>query len=130
MEMSGTLLARLTRLLCQCKGPSSEPKPANHLFDENIPATHARSSLNATHQGPLTRSRAKKLQEQVNSFLSDCNFHTSKNVILPKCSTLVVLRNIFEEEEETLLQNGDIRKVTRIKVWMFESDPMNVRTNV
>jgi hypothetical protein len=64
---------------------------------------HARSSPNATHQGPLIRSHAKKLQEQVNSFLSDCNFHTSKNIILSKCSTLVVPRNIFEGEEETLL---------------------------
>ena len=52
----------------------------------------------------------------MNSFLSDCDFYTSKNVILPKCSTLVVLRNIFEEEEEALLQNGGIRKVTRTKV--------------
>jgi len=49
---------------------------------------HAHSSPNATYQGPLTRSGAKKLQEQVNSFLRDCNFHTSKNVILSKSSTL------------------------------------------
>jgi len=38
--------------------------------DEDIPAMHARSSPNATHQGPLITSRVKKLQEQVNSFLS------------------------------------------------------------
>jgi len=44
--------------------------------DEDIPAMHARSSPNATNQGPLTRSRAKKLQEQVNSFLTNCNFYT------------------------------------------------------
>jgi hypothetical protein len=83
---------------------------------EDIPTMHVCSRSNATHQGPLTRSRAKKLQGQVNSFLSDCNFHTSKNVILPKCSTLVVLRNIFEEKEEKLLQNGNIRKVSYMKV--------------
>jgi len=59
--------------------------------------------LSATNQGPLTRSCAKKLQEQVNSFLTDCNFHTFENVILSKYSTLVVLRNIFKEEEETLV---------------------------
>jgi len=52
------------------------------------------------------------------------------NVILPKCSTLVVLRNIFEEEEETLLQNDDIRKVTCMKVQTSESDPTNVWTNI
>jgi len=43
---------------------------------------HAYSSPNATNQGPLTKSCAKKLQEQVNSFLTNCNFHTSKNIIL------------------------------------------------
>jgi len=73
------------------------------IIDEDTLAMHARTSPNATHQGPLTRSRAKNLQEQVNSFISDYNFHTFKNVILPKCSILVVLRNIFEEEEEKLL---------------------------
>ena len=65
--------------------------------DVDIPAMHTYSSPNATNQGPSTRSRAKKLQKQVNSFLNNCNFHTSKNVILPKCSTLVVHRNIFKE---------------------------------
>jgi hypothetical protein len=71
--------------------------------DEDTLAMHACLSPNATNQGPHIGSHAKKLQEQVNSFLIDCNFHTSVNVILPKCSTLVVLRNIFEEEEQTLL---------------------------
>jgi len=91
---------------------------------------HACSSPNATHQCPLTRSHAKKLQEHVNSFLSDCNFHTSENVILPKCSTLVVLWNIFEEKKEKLLQNGNIKKVSCMEVQTSETDPMNVETNV
>ena len=55
------------------------------------------SNIKDTNQGPLTRCRAKKLQEQVNSFLTDCAFMTSKDVILPKCSTLVVLRCTHEE---------------------------------
>jgi hypothetical protein len=59
--------------------------------NEDMPAMHACSSPNATNQGPLTRSHAKKLQEHVNSFLTDCNFHTSKNVILPECCTLLYL---------------------------------------
>ena len=61
--------------------------------DEDIPAVHVSSSPKDTNQGPLTRSHAKKLQEQVNSFLTECNFNTYENVILPKCSTLIVLRN-------------------------------------
>jgi len=56
----------------------------------------------------------------MNYFISDRNFHTSKNGILPKCSILVVFRDIFEEEEETLLQNDDFRKVTRMKIQTSE----------
>jgi len=88
--------------------------------DEDIPIVHATSSMNRpssnikdTNQGPLTRSRAKKLQEQVNSFLTDYNFNTSKNVILPKCSTLMLLRYTHEDMEHTVLQNGSVGKVAR-----------------
>jgi len=62
---------------------------------------HPLSNLKDTIQGPLTRSCAKKLQEQVNSFLIDFNFNISENVILPKCSMLIVTRNIHEERDET-----------------------------
>jgi hypothetical protein len=48
------------------------------------------------NQGPITRSRAKKLQQEVNSLLAEINFNISENVILPKCSTLVVLSYICE----------------------------------
>ena len=68
---------------------------------------------------PLTRSRAKKLQEQVKSFLTDCNFNTSENVILPKYPILMMLRFTHEDVEGTwpkdqdmVLQNSSIGKVT------------------
>jgi hypothetical protein len=48
------------------------------------------------NQGPITRSHAKKLQQEVNSLEAEINFNISENVILPKCSTLVVLRYICE----------------------------------
>jgi hypothetical protein len=48
------------------------------------------------NQGPITRSRANKLQQDVNSLLAEINFNISENVIPPKCSTLVVLRYICE----------------------------------
>jgi len=86
--------------------------------DENIPTVHASSSINHspsnikdTNQGPLTRSRAKKLQEQVNSFLTDYNLNTSKNAILPKCSILILLKYAHEDMEDMVLQNGSVRKV-------------------
>jgi dipeptidase len=37
----------------------------------------------------------------MNLFLSNFNFNTSENIILPKCSTLVVLRNTHQEEDES-----------------------------
>jgi hypothetical protein len=81
---------------------------------------HASSIPKDTNQGPLTGSRAKKLQEQVNSFLTDCNFHTSENVILSKCPILMMLRFTHEDVEGTwlkdqdamALQNSSIEKVT------------------
>jgi hypothetical protein len=48
------------------------------------------------NQGPITRSRAEKLQQEVNSLLAEINFNIFENVILTKCSTLVVLRYICE----------------------------------
>jgi len=38
-------------------------------------------------------------------------------------------RNIFKEEEEKLLLNGNNRKITCMNVQMSESDCMNLRTS-
>jgi len=45
--------------------------------------------------GPVTRSRAKKLQQE------EIHFNINENYILPKCSTLIVLRYIEEEKDES-----------------------------
>jgi hypothetical protein len=74
---------------------------------KDITAMHASSSLKDTNQEPLTRSRAKKLQEQVNSFLIDCNFNTYENVILPKCPILMMLRFTHEDLEGTWPKDQD-----------------------
>jgi len=44
--------------------------------------------------GPITRSRAKKL-------LCEIHFNINENYILPKCCTLIVLRYIEEEKDES-----------------------------
>ena len=41
-----------------------------------------------------------------NRFLTDCAFKTSKDVILPNCSTLVVLRYTYEENDRTTKRNN------------------------
>ena len=75
--------------------------------DEDIPTEHdtsnvknSPSNIKDTNQRPLTRCRAKKLQEQVNSFLIDCAFMTSKDVILPKCSTWLCLGVHMKKEHQ------------------------------
>jgi len=51
--------------------------------------------------GPITRSRAKKLQQEVHALLCEIHFNINENYILPKCCTLIVLRYIEEEKEES-----------------------------
>ena len=54
------------------------------------------------YERPITCSHAKLLQKEVNSLLAEINFQIFENVILPKCSTLVVLRYTNKEEDVTL----------------------------
>ena len=51
--------------------------------------------------GPVTRSHAKKLQQEVHALLCEVHFNINENYILPKCSTLIVLRYIEEEKDES-----------------------------
>jgi len=51
--------------------------------------------------GPITRSRAKKLQQGDHALLCEVHFNINENYILPKCSTLIVLRYIKEEKNES-----------------------------
>jgi hypothetical protein len=43
-------------------------------------------------QGPITRSHANKLQQEVNSLLTKIYYNTHENFILPKFSTYVLVR--------------------------------------
>jgi hypothetical protein len=58
-------------------------------------------------EGPITRSRAKLFQKEVNSFLAETNFNIHENIILPKNSTLILLRYTHEEVEDTWSMNQD-----------------------
>jgi len=50
--------------------------------------------------GPVTRSRTKKLQQEVYALLCEIQFNFNENYILSKCSTLIVLRYIEEDKDE------------------------------
>jgi hypothetical protein len=49
------------------------------------------------YHGPITRSRARKIQQEVNSLFAQLNPNFCENFILPKCSTFLLLRFTPEE---------------------------------
>jgi len=63
--------------------------------------------------GPVTRSRVKKLQQEVHALLYEIHFNINENYILPKCSTLIVLRYIEQEKDESDLEYQTSASPTR-----------------
>jgi len=51
--------------------------------------------------GPVTRSRAKKIQQEVHALLCEIHFNINENYILPKCCILIILKYIEEEKDES-----------------------------
>ena len=58
--------------------------------------------------GPITRSRAKKLQQEVNALLYEIYFNINENYILPKSCTLLLLR--FTKEDDKNTEGEDYRE--------------------
>ena len=58
--------------------------------------------------GPITRSRAKKLQQEVNVLLCEIHFNINENYILPKSCTLLLLR--FTKEDDKNTEGEDYRE--------------------
>jgi len=79
--------------------------PTSKTSQAPIQATPTQISPTSTPaqviDGPITRSRAKKLQQEVHALLCEIHFNINENYILPKCCTLIVLRYIEEEKEES-----------------------------
>jgi hypothetical protein len=108
---------------------SNEDIPTMHDLSH---VNHPPSNLKDTIQGPHTRSHTKKLQEQVNSFLIVFNFNTSENVILPKCSMLIVVRNTYEEKDETDHEDRPNKEESNQHVQtpdQISADGSDIRTN-
>ena len=57
--------------------------------------------------GLITRSRAKKLQQEVNALLCENHFNNNENYILPKSCTLLLLR--FTKKNDKNIQRDDYR---------------------
>ena len=65
------------------------------------------ATLYHVFKGPITRSRAKKLQQEVNTLLYKVQFNINENYILPKSCTLLLLR--FTKENGKNTQGEDYR---------------------
>ena len=76
--------------------------PTSNMLQPPIQATPTQVSPTTTpaqlFDGPITRSRAKKLQQEVNALLCEIHFNINENYILPKSCTLVLLRFIKEDK--------------------------------
>ena len=82
---------------------SQAPSPASKMSQAPSQATTTQVLPTPTPaqviDGPVTRSSAKKLQQEVHALLCEIKFNVNENYILPKCSTLIVLRYIEEEKD-------------------------------
>ena len=59
-------------------------------------------------KGPITRSRAKKLQQEVNALLYEVQFNINENYILSKSCTLLLLR--FTKQNGKNTQGDEYRE--------------------
>jgi len=79
--------------------------PASNILQPQIQATPTQVSPTTTpaqlFDGPIMRSRAKKLQQEVNALLCENHFNINENYILPKSCTLLLLRFTKEDGKNT-----------------------------
>jgi hypothetical protein len=67
-----------------------------------------------TPTGPITRSRAKKLQQEVHALLCELKLNSNDNFMLPKSCMLILLRYV-EENHQDEGQEARIGKVLVIQ---------------
>ena len=68
--------------------------------DEDMPPEATQVAHKYVYDGPITRSQAKLLQKEVTSFLAETNFNIHENIILPKNSTLILLRCSHKDKDQ------------------------------
>ena len=73
--------------------------------NEDIPRSTAEP---VTHnQGLITRSRARKLQQEVHAFLAELHFNIDENFILPKLCTPILLRFLHNEHDYSQVEKEE-----------------------
>jgi hypothetical protein len=74
--------------------PTTQPSPPT--IDDPIVADQHKSN-DEIRIGPITRARAKLLQQQVNSLLAESDIYCNENFIQPKSLFICMIRFIGEE---------------------------------
>jgi hypothetical protein len=90
--------------------PSSNTlQPLSHTTSTQVQPT---SSPTQVFDGPITRSRAKKLQQEVHALLYEFRLNTNENFMLPKSCMLILLR--FTKEEGQNLSKANQQEELRL----------------
>jgi hypothetical protein len=66
------------------------------------------STLSTIPTGPITRSRAKQIQQEVHALLYEFKLNTNDNFMLPKSQMLILLR--FTKEEGQNISRANQRE--------------------
>jgi len=80
------------------EGEDDEDIPTHHMTEHD---EHSPCKISEHKHYTPTRCSAKWKQEQVNLFQTKFEIEIFKDVILPKCCTLIVLRYIEEKKNES-----------------------------
>jgi hypothetical protein len=65
-----------------------------------MPAPTASPTTFPISTGPITRSRATKIQQEVHALLYEFQFNTNDNFMLPKFCMLILLRYVEENHQD------------------------------
>jgi hypothetical protein len=94
-------LPRVMTISPLCNGPGDMTTPLSNMLQPPSHTTSTQvqptSSPTQVFDGPITRSRAKKLQQEVHALLYEFQLNTNENFMLPKSCMLILLR--FTKEE-------------------------------
>jgi hypothetical protein len=104
---------------------SNTLQPPSHTTSTQVQPT---SSPTQVFDGPITRSRAKKLQQEVHALLYEFQLNTNENFMLPKSCMLILLRFTKEEgqniskanqQEELCLSQSTATEPARRNSYIF-----------
>jgi hypothetical protein len=80
-------------------------QPPSQAISTHVQPT---SSQTQVFDGPITRSRAKKLQREMNVLLYEFQLNTNENFMIPKSCMLILLR--FTKEEAQIISRANREK--------------------